>query len=303
MPPVAIEVRNAQGQPITAGKVAVCPEDGPCQDFPLSADGQVRIDSKLLLIPDLTIVVHDTARGIRLVASGWNLTRAQRWEAENRPSSLRGLLRGTPELGLDLTFTHDEGARPRMGEKPSRWYLVGGAVFLGGENFRSDTGALESGVTLESGWGVMLGRRSGIPRGWTEDVGRRSYFDFTLSYAQNRYLLGADQEFGTRDLTFHRATLALGPGWAWGDTRLSLQALVGLGVVLDGSEVLERLGRRYSMPAAGVGVRFSRLLFGVGVGRLGLCLGGSALYHAGDELDNDHWYGLAPAALLGLTLE
>ncbi|MEZ4389154.1 MAG: hypothetical protein R3D98_16535 [Candidatus Krumholzibacteriia bacterium] len=314
---ITVQVLAADGRPLTGGTVAVCPAGADCQEVAIDGKGFVHLDRELLLRSSaLTIVVYGTDGATRYVTSDWLPSAADRRLLSNQPARTRGLLRGTPALRVQLTFTTAAAAQaaaqvaaapppPVAGSRPgpSAWRLGAGVAWLVGGAYTQDDAALGGVTDVAPGLSFLVARSLGLPATWPAGRSSVSYLEVGLSYAANRYTVRQFDTAGTSDLTFHRFSLEAGPGRAWRHGRLALLGVLGYGGVYDGTTLLDRDGRRYAMFGLGVTARASRRVLTVGGGGIALMAQASAVHYLADANDHDHWYGTAPSILVGLVSE
>lgn len=184
--------------------------------------------------------------------------------------------------------------------------LVGRAVVpaMLGAHFKDDPQAAGGVNGVDPGLGVALAWRSHYPHRIDTSERWLPFREITLAWDGNRYQTDQVLTPGrTSDVFFHRLTVGYGIGRLSpnGDTQVSLSLVAGMGAVLDGTELLEYRGRGYRMFGAGARlVAIREVAAGRGV-RVGLCGVVEALNWWAQPIDDDHWYGLAPSAALGVA--
>jgi hypothetical protein len=146
--------------------------------------------------------------------------------------------------------------------------------------------------------------RFGYP--YRRNPGRTSvaFKEISVGYAQNRYHVDPVQPSGAgSDLTFHRLQAAFGLGRQWSRSHAVVALAAGYGGIYDGSALLEYRERRYGMFGLGLQGRYLWRLAG-DPGRLGVGLFGQVelMYYFADQGVDDHWYGWAPSAAVGVMV-
>ncbi len=305
-----VPVVDAQGGPLTSGVVLFCPQDAPCLEFPISPTGSISLDSSLLEPAGVyAVLIYGDDLAVRFATYGWV------YGGDTTDPDAEPVLRGVSAQQLEVVLPPPPpppadpvaaAAADDDGQTEDFPRFLGGVMvpFMLGGAFGTDADALSGVTDVSPGFGVIGCYRFGYPV--RRNLGRTSvtFQELSLAYAQNRYHLEPVQPSGAgSDLTFHRFYGTFGLGRQWQRSQGVLAAAASYGGIYDGSELLEYRDRSYGMFGLGLQGRYVWRMVG-GNGRLALGLLGQVelMYYFADHGDNDHWYGWAPSASVGLMV-
>ena len=305
---ITIAVHDEEGKAMTSGAVLFCPEDAPCFEFAIAAGSSIRLDRTVLELDAVySVLIYAEDLSLRYAASEWTYDNSA--DATAAPE-LHGLPAGGLRVTLPAPVSDPDPASTRpaaaVGD-PVTYPRFQGAilvpVMLGG-NFGTDPTALGGVSDVSPGIGMMGSYRFGFPHHRT--LGRSSvvFKELSLIYAQNRYQVDPIQPTGNgSDLTFHRFLASFGLGRLWRRSQVSLAAAAGYGGLYDGGTRVEFRDRTYGMFGLGLQLRYVQRILGrnggLAVGLLGQL---EAMHYFADPGEDDHWYGWAPTASLGVAV-
>ncbi len=317
-------IQDPDGNFFPHGEVELCLHGGNClyADVDRGYPGQFIVPGDKLVPNGLyQVLVYDTAVDVVYEMRDWRYVPA---DFDPGYDILLGVdkflvyaqFRGLPGGGLSFEIANtlnpaweERSGRLRIATSDSLLLvprLVGRVVVpaMLGAHFKDDPAAAGGVTGVDPGLGLALAWRSHYPRRLDSSENWLPYREITLGWDGNRYQ--TDQVLApgrASDVFFHRLTVGYGIGRLspTGDTQVSLSLVAGAGAVLDGTELLRYRGRDYRMFGAGLRlVAMREVAAGRGV-RVGLCGVVEALQWWAQPVETDHWYGLAPAAALGVA--
>ncbi|MCB1182960.1 hypothetical protein KDM41_05965 [bacterium] len=317
-------VQDLEGEFIPIGEVEFCLDDADgClyADIDRGFPGHFNINSQDLLPDrDYTVMIYTMdvrviyeIRGWRFVPEdydrGWD--KVLNCEKFLVYPQFRGDPQGRMEFRIDVTlnpvweeragaaFTIEEPDPLKFPDVLFTAQIVGQL----GDRFGEDP---EAGVIgASAGWQLGLTWRHGYPERHVWDEGWVTSRELTLSYGQNRYETASIMAPGrTGDVTFHRLEVS------YGLSRMSqsqvlhygVAAVLSLGGIYDGHDVLKYLDRTYHLRGVGVRGHFRKMFLSGGGLEVGAVLEAGAVYYPADTDQHDFWSGLAPTASLGLVV-
>ena len=176
--------------------------------------------------------------------------------------------------------------------------------FLFGGNFQTSGDAAGGIISLRQSYGLGAVWRSKYPRVVPHRDRGVWFREFGVAYNQTRYETeGVYYPGRDSDVKFHRLLLTYGIGRMdqgmqnhWG-----LSGVLGVGGIYDGTRLVRYLSRDFQMVGVGVQATFQHELFETRRLRVGLSVKARWLYYPSDGDENDHWYGSAPSAAVGLV--
>ena len=308
---ITISVHDEQGKVVTSGVVLICPEDAPCFEFTIEAGGSIQLNRTVLELDTIyAVLIYAEDLSLRYAASEWTydstVDLAAAPELRGRPA--QGLQVTIPPLRAPVPDQDPTSTQPAVAVTDPEIYPRFGAavlvpVMLGG-NFGTDPTALGGVTDVSPGFGLMGSYRFGFPRHQTLGRSSVAFKELSLIYAQNRYQVDPIEPTGKgSDLTFHRFLLSFGLGRLWRQSQASLAVAAGYGGLYDGGTLVEFRDRTYGMFGLGLQTRYVHRILGrdggVTVGLLGQL---EVMYYFAEPGEDDHWYGWAPSAAIGVAV-
>ena len=179
------------------------------------------------------------------------------------------------------------------------------ATFLLGGKFTSDSEAAGGVLDGKTGFGLAVGWRTGFPEQKPERNGWLGFREFSVTYVQNRYDTREVMTPGrVSDVSLHRVNLAYGFGRVSQDNRQqwTVAAVLSVGGVYDGDRKLRYLDRKYDLVGGGLQAAYVLRIHHDRRMDVGLWIQAELIHYPVDADDDDYWYGLAPAAAVGLMV-
>ena len=321
---LVFSVQDENGSFYTRGVVEFCYE-GDCvfADIDLGFPGHFTLRAGDLQ-PDVpyTVMIYDTKMNVLYEMRDWVFVPDDydpHWSSFHEVDKFLVFPQFHAHAERRLTFVIDTTLNPAWEELtgmaatsnvdllpdyPTFWAGARGA-FLFGNRFTSDADAAGGVVEGKPGFGLAVGWRMGYPATAATGEHWLAFREVSLAYTQNRYETNEVITPGRlSDVTFHRVTLSYGLGRQspFGRQMWCVSAAVSLGGIYDGPEQLRYLDRDYGLAGAGLQLAYVMRVYHGRRVDAGLWLQAEAIYYPADAGDDDFWYGLAPAATVGLMI-
>lgn len=324
-PPIIFSVQEQSGSFYTRGVVEFC-YDGEClfADIDLGFPGHFTIPFESFRpgVP-YTVMIYDTKMNVLYELREWVFEPElydRHWDSLHEANKFLVFPQFHAQADGTLRFEIVSTLNPQwedltgrgkssrdvdlLPDYPNLWAGCRANFMLGGK-FTSDSDAAGGVIDGKTGFGLTVGMRTGFPETKPERDGWLGFREFSVTYVQNRYDTREVMTPGRlSDVTLHRVNLAYGFGRVSQDNRRqwTAAAVLSVGGVWDAGRKLRYLDRTYGLVGAGVQAAYGLRIHHDRRVDVGLWVQVELIHYPVDAADDDYWYGLAPAAAVGLMV-